>query len=126
MDFELKLEKPEWKGAWISTLVMGMAYLVGTLSFCHTVLEPTREMRTNSGHSQLHPHDPYFAMKDVTHALFVSIWITVIALLAFGDVKRRLVVGSQRAAVESAAQTLIYWDVCGWCELWHRKRGKLK
>jgi hypothetical protein len=30
MDFELKLEKPETKMAWIEGLVMGISYFLGT------------------------------------------------------------------------------------------------
>jgi hypothetical protein len=32
MDFELKLEKPEWKRAYISAATMGGSYFIGT--FC--------------------------------------------------------------------------------------------
>jgi len=52
------------------------------------------------------PMIPYFAIKDVTHALFVSIGITVVMLLAFGAVKNWLTIKSKRSAVWGAFQTL--------------------
>lgn len=50
---------------------------------------------------------PYFAMKNVTHALFVSIGITVVILLGFGYIKNRVTVGTKRAGAYGAVQTLI-------------------
>lgn len=50
---------------------------------------------------------PYFAMTDVTHALFVSIGITVVILLVFGFVKNRYTVGTNRAGAYGALQTLV-------------------
>ena len=49
---------------------------------------------------------PYFAMKNVTHALFVSIGITVIILLAFGFVKSYITVKTKRSGLYGAIQTL--------------------
>jgi vacuolar iron transporter family protein len=50
---------------------------------------------------------PYFAMKDVTHALFVSIGITVIILLLFGYIKNYFTVGTKWAGAYGAVQTLL-------------------
>jgi vacuolar iron transporter family protein len=50
---------------------------------------------------------PYFAMKDVIHALFISIGITVITLLGFGYVKNWVTVGTKRAGAYGALQTLV-------------------
>ena len=50
---------------------------------------------------------PYFAMQNVTHALFISIGITVIILLGFGYIKNRITVGTKRAGVYGALQTLL-------------------
>lgn len=49
---------------------------------------------------------PYFAMKSVTHALFVSIAITVVILLAFGFMKNWVTIRTKRAGVYGALQTL--------------------
>jgi VIT1/CCC1 family predicted Fe2+/Mn2+ transporter len=49
---------------------------------------------------------PYFAMKNVTHALFVSIGITVVILNVFGFVKNYVTIGSKRAGLYGAVQTL--------------------
>ena len=50
---------------------------------------------------------PYFVLtKNVHHALFVSIGITVVILLAFGAVKAKLTGTSNKDAAFSAIQTL--------------------
>ena len=49
---------------------------------------------------------PYFAMKNVTHALFISIGITVVILLAFGFIKNYATIRTRRAGVYGAVQTL--------------------
>lgn len=49
---------------------------------------------------------PYFAMKDATHALFISIGITVVILLVFGFVKNYISVKTRRSGVYGAIQTL--------------------
>ena len=49
---------------------------------------------------------PYFAMKNVTHALFVSIAITVVILLGFGYIKNWVTVRTRKSAVYGALQTL--------------------
>ena len=45
-------------------------------------------------------------MKNVTHALFVSIGITVVILNIFGFVKNYVTIGTKRAGVSGAVQTL--------------------
>ncbi len=85
MDFELRLEEPLGHQAWVSALTMGMSYFVGGLM----------------------PMIPYFAMRDATRALFVSIGITVAILLVFGYVKSLVTVGTRRAGIRGAAQTLV-------------------
>jgi VIT1/CCC1 family predicted Fe2+/Mn2+ transporter len=50
---------------------------------------------------------PYFAVKDVTTALFISIGITVVILLAFGYTKSIIKGTGQKSAVFSAFQTLL-------------------
>jgi len=52
------------------------------------------------------PMIPYFAMKNVTHALFVSIGITVIILLLFGYIKNYVTIGTKRSGCYGAVQTL--------------------
>jgi len=84
MDFELKLEKPKVSRAWISAGTMGGSYFIGGLI----------------------PMIPYFRMTDVTHALFVSIGITVVMLVLFGAVKNWLTIKTKRSAVYGAFQTL--------------------
>lgn len=49
---------------------------------------------------------PYFALRNVTHALFISIAITVVILLGFGAVKNWITVHTKRSAVYGAIQTL--------------------
>jgi VIT1/CCC1 family predicted Fe2+/Mn2+ transporter len=52
------------------------------------------------------PMIPYFAMRNVTHALFISIGITFIILLAFGFVKNYISVKKKRSGLYGAVQTL--------------------
>ena len=49
---------------------------------------------------------PYFAVKDVTHALFISIGITAVILLVFGYVKNWIMIRTKGAGVYGALQTL--------------------
>jgi vacuolar iron transporter family protein len=49
---------------------------------------------------------PYFAMTNVTHALFVSIAITVVVLLAFGYIKNYITMKTKRSGCYGALQTL--------------------
>ena len=84
MDFELKLSKPNVSRAWISAATMGIAYFIGGLI----------------------PMIPYFAMSNVTHALFVSIGITIAILLGFGFMKNWFTIGTKRAGFYGAVQTL--------------------
>ena len=49
---------------------------------------------------------PYFVMKQVNHALFVSIGITAVILVVFGYVKALVTGTTHRDAVWSAIQTL--------------------
>lgn len=65
MDFELQLPEPDTTAAWKSAITMGLSYFIGGLV----------------------PMIPYFLMDSAQLALFVSIAITVIILLAFGYVK---------------------------------------
>ncbi|KAK4543995.1 hypothetical protein LTR36_004769 [Oleoguttula mirabilis] len=86
MDFELKLEKPSTKMAWIEGLVMGVSYFVGGLL----------------------PMIPYFAFRDrVDHALFTSIGITAVILIGFGYVKALITGCKHKDAAWSAVQTLV-------------------
>lgn len=103
MTFELKLEKPNISRAWISAATMGASYFIGesqTQSYEETL--PLTEEQQGG----LIPMIPYFAMKSVTHALFVSIGITVVILLAFGFVKNWITIRTKRAGVYGALQTL--------------------
>lgn len=85
MDFELKLKKPSVSRAWISAATMGFSYLLGGLV----------------------PMIPYFAMTNAVHALYVSIGITVIILLAFGYIKSWITLRKVRSSVLGAVQTLV-------------------
>lgn len=85
MDFELGLDKPKTSRAWISAGSLGLSYFLGGLI----------------------PMIPYFAMSDVTHALFVSIGITVVILLIFGYIKNWVTVGTKRSGAYGAVQTLV-------------------
>ena len=49
---------------------------------------------------------PYFALQNVTHALFVSIGITVVILLVFGFIKNFVTVRTRKAGFYGAIQTL--------------------
>lgn len=49
---------------------------------------------------------PYFAMQNVTHALFISIGITVVILLAFGFIKNYITMKTKRSGLYGAVQTL--------------------
>lgn len=50
---------------------------------------------------------PYFAMNNVTHALFVSIGITFVILVAFGFIKNYFMLKSARSGFYGAFQTLL-------------------
>jgi vacuolar iron transporter family protein len=84
MDFELRLEKPRRGGAYLSSLMMGMAYFVGGLL----------------------PMIPYFAIRHATTALFVSIGITAFVLIVFGYLKCKHAGCTAKQSVFGAVQTL--------------------
>jgi hypothetical protein len=50
---------------------------------------------------------PYIAMKNVTHALFVSIAVTFVILVVFGFIKNYFIVGTVKSGVYGAIQTTI-------------------
>lgn len=104
MDFELKLEKPNYSRAWISAATMGSSYFVGmhgSLRFLSIfVLTPVLI-------GGLIPMLPYFVIDTVVHALFVSIGITVVILLVFGYIKDWFTVRTTRAGIRGAWQTLL-------------------
>jgi VIT1/CCC1 family predicted Fe2+/Mn2+ transporter len=50
---------------------------------------------------------PYFAIDNVTHALFVSVAVTFIILVAFGFVKNYVTIRTKRAGFYGAVQTVI-------------------
>ena len=52
------------------------------------------------------PMIPYFAMQNVTHALFVSIGITAVMLTVFGFIKNWFMVGTKQSGLYGAVQTL--------------------
>lgn len=66
------------------------------------LLSPTDQQNAGG----LIPMIPYFAMKNVTHALFISIGITVVILLAFGFVKNYITIKTKRSGFYGAVQTL--------------------
>lgn len=84
MDFELKLEKPATSRRWIAALSMGLSYLLGGLV----------------------PMIPYFAYKNIDHALFTSIGVTVVILVIFGYVKAIVTGCTRKDAILSALETL--------------------
>ena len=86
MRFELGLEKPDPKRAMISALTIGGAYAAGGFV----------------------PLAPYIATNRVTVALFVSIALTLVALLIFGFVKGRF---TGMKPVRSALQTAFIGSV---------------
>jgi vacuolar iron transporter family protein len=61
----------------------------------------------NTDAGGLIPMTPYFIMTNVTHALFVSIAITVVILLAFGYIKNYITIKTKRAGFYGAVQTLL-------------------
>jgi len=50
---------------------------------------------------------PYFAIINVTHALFVSIGVTFVVLVAFGFVKNYVTIKTKRAGFYGAVQTVV-------------------
>lgn len=84
MDFELQLPKPDESRAWISALVMGFSYFLGGLI----------------------PMLPYLAYQDVLDALFTSIGITFILLIAFGYVRAVLTGLKGKDVMSSIVQTV--------------------
>ncbi|WPH05055.1 Vacuolar iron transporter [Acrodontium crateriforme] len=104
MRFELRLEKPFLKGAWVEGLVMGISYFVGSFALDEFHRSSTITKRETGG---LLPMIPYFILKQVNHALFVSIGITFMVLLAFGYAKAMVIGAKGWDAGKSAIQTLI-------------------
>lgn len=86
MRFELGLEKPDPKRAMISALTIGGAYVVGGFV----------------------PLAPYIATNEISQALVVSIFLTLIALLIFGFVKGRF---TGMKPIRSALQTALIGSV---------------
>ncbi len=80
MRFELGLEKPDPKRAMMSAFTIGGAYVVGGFV----------------------PLSPYIATSELSQALFISIILTLIALLIFGFVKGRF---TGMKPIRSALQT---------------------
>lgn len=101
MNFELRLEKPNVSRAWISAATMGLAYFIGQ-PLSPSYLSSPLIQKTGG----LIPMIPYFAVTNVTHALFISIGITVVVLLAFGFIKNSITVKSKRSGFYGALQTL--------------------
>ncbi|KAH8687409.1 Ccc1 family [Tricladium varicosporioides] len=85
MKFELGLDEPSSWRALISAGTLALSYFLGGLL----------------------PMIPYFAMKNVTHALFVSIGITSIVLILFGYIKNLYMLKSHRLGFQGAVFTLI-------------------
>lgn len=85
MDFELKLQRPRTSHAWLSALSMGLAYFFGGLT----------------------PMIPYLAYKNINHALFTSIGITVVILMVFGYLQAVVTGCNRRDAAFSSMQTLM-------------------
>lgn len=81
MRFELGLEEPEPKRALTSALTIAVSYIVGGLI----------------------PLSPYFFVTPATHALYISVVATLLALLIFGYVKGRFT-GTKpfRSAIQTA------------------------
>lgn len=75
MDFGLKLESSKLSRPWLSAATMGFSYFLGGLV----------------------PMIPYFAMKDVNHALAVSVGVTVVILLGFGFLKNWIIIRTVKA-----------------------------
>ncbi|KAI8140836.1 VIT family-domain-containing protein [Fennellomyces sp. T-0311] len=91
MRFELNLEMPDPNRSWISAATIGLSYLFGGLI----------------------PLLPYMIITDTTDALFSSIVITSMTLLAFGYVKSIYLRPAQ--AVMGALQTLAIGTVAAGC-----------
>ncbi|EXK23682.1 hypothetical protein FOMG_19557 [Fusarium oxysporum f. sp. melonis 26406] len=85
MHFKLRLEKPGSFKSWLSALFMGLSYFIGGLI----------------------PMVPYFCFKNVYHALFASIGISVVILLTFGYVKAHITGLDTKESAFSAVQTLV-------------------
>lgn len=84
MDHELLLSPPP-SHPWVEGLVMGFSYMLGGLL----------------------PMIPYFILHRTSTALFVSIGITGVVLLAFGYSKALVTGTGHRDACWSALQTLV-------------------
>ncbi|OAP56207.1 hypothetical protein AYL99_09386 [Fonsecaea erecta] len=91
MDFELKLEEPARRSAYVSAIVMGISYFIGIF---HTI------------QGGLLPMIPYFAIHHATNALFVSIGLTAIILIVFGYFKCAFAGCGRRQSIWGAVQTL--------------------
>lgn len=79
---------------------MALSYFIGTFT-----LNRLKSRLTSLG--GLIPMLPYFQMENITHALFVSIAITIVVLLIFGFVKNYLTIGTAKAGFYGSVQTLV-------------------
>ncbi|KIY02234.1 uncharacterized protein Z520_02372 [Fonsecaea multimorphosa CBS 102226] len=116
MDFELKLEQPARRSAYVSAIVMGISYFIGNLTpsayFCRPIrpspsffnLLLTRRFCIIQG--GLLPMIPYFAIHHATRALFVSIGMTAVILIIFGYFKCVFAGCDRRQSIWGAVQTL--------------------
>ena len=86
MRFELGLEKPDPKRAFTSAITIGGAYIAGGFI----------------------PLAPYILIRNASHALLLSIGLTLLALLVFGFVKGRF---TGMRPVRSALQTALIGSV---------------
>lgn len=114
MDFELKLEKPNVSRAWISAATMGFSYFIGKKG--SLILHPAKLPKMPLKHwliGGLLPMIPYFAMTDITHALFVSIGITFVVLVSFGFIKNYIMLKTKRSGLYGAVQTLLVGAIAG-------------
>jgi hypothetical protein len=105
MDFKGKGKEPNVSRAWISAATMGLAYLVGKSRCRQTASSHSSLTKLHQG--GLLPMIPYFAITNTTHALFVSIALTSVILLAFGFVKNFITVKTKRSGFYGAVETLI-------------------
>jgi vacuolar iron transporter family protein len=93
MRFELGLEQPNPKRALVSAATIGGSYLVGGLI----------------------PLAPYFATRNISEALPISVVLTGLALAIFGAIKGHFT-GISR--VKSAAQTLLVGGLAAGAAFW--------
>lgn len=93
MDFKHQMTKTSFTSGLIAAAVMGVAYAFGGIL----------------------PMIPYFAMKNITHALFVSCAVAFVQMSIFGFLNGYKASGSKLGGLRTVGETLIVGILAAGC-----------